>query len=328
MTRCKCAVRRLTRAPGCPMLASAGTPDGDFIDVDVLLPPGWQPGVSPLLVLLHGLEGSSQSHYARAFASWAQQRGWAYVVPHFRGCSGEPIRAPRFYHSGDHEEIDWMLKRVVAQWGGPVSVVGVSLGAMRCCGGRRKRGRLRRSWPRLWLRLLAAGPDRSGACHWLGFQTRLLQPHVHADPQAQGAGQLQHYLGLFDEQVPCGWQDLYAYDAIVTAPCMALPARKIYWTRCSSRPGLKHLRDDHLVLECAQRPLLPAWSLPGVHDVGLPSHCGSPLKRQGTWVFRPGVLRACRGAAAGIGVVVGSARATNRRGPLNAELFEIEKRHG
>ena len=83
------------------------TPDGDFIDLDWLRA---QPS-NTLLVLFHGLEGSSQSHYALAFAAWAQAHGLGFVVPHFRGCSGEINRAPRAYHSGDFEEIGWILQR-------------------------------------------------------------------------------------------------------------------------------------------------------------------------------------------------------------------------
>jgi predicted alpha/beta-fold hydrolase len=75
------------------------TPDDDFVDVDFLDAAGPR---APLLVLLHGLEGSSRSGYALAFADWARGAGWAYLVPHFRGCSGEPNLAPRAYHSGDH----------------------------------------------------------------------------------------------------------------------------------------------------------------------------------------------------------------------------------
>src|SRR4051812_3959724 len=67
------------------------TPDSDFVDLDWL-----EDGVStldtsherPLLVLFHGLEGSSRSHYAEAFADFAREHGLAFVVPHFRGCSG------------------------------------------------------------------------------------------------------------------------------------------------------------------------------------------------------------------------------------------------
>ena len=81
------------------------TPDGDFIDLDwVEGPPG-----SPRVVLFHGLEGSSRSHYARTLMRHLAAVGWSGVVPHFRGCSGEPNRLPRAYHSGDSAEIGWIL---------------------------------------------------------------------------------------------------------------------------------------------------------------------------------------------------------------------------
>ena len=82
----------------------------------------------PLLVVFHGLEGSSASHYAEAFADVARSRGWACAVPHFRGCSGEPNLAPRAYHSGDFVEIDWILRRFASQHPGPLLAVGISLG--------------------------------------------------------------------------------------------------------------------------------------------------------------------------------------------------------
>ena len=79
-------------------------------------------------MLFHGLEGSSRSHYAQAFADWARRHGWRFVMPHFRGCSGELNLAPRAYHSGDFEEIGWMLAQARARHAGPMVAVGVSLG--------------------------------------------------------------------------------------------------------------------------------------------------------------------------------------------------------
>jgi predicted alpha/beta-fold hydrolase len=78
------------------------TPDGDFIDLDWAGPSD----AERILVLFHGLEGSSRSHYARAIASHALSEGWRCVIPHFRGCSGVLNRLPRAYHSGDSDEID------------------------------------------------------------------------------------------------------------------------------------------------------------------------------------------------------------------------------
>lgn len=88
-------------------------PDGDFIDIDFV---DGQPG-KPFVVLFHGLEGSSDSHYARALMALVVSLGWSGAVPHFRGCSGEMNEAPRFYHSGDAGEIDWVLRRLATQLG-------------------------------------------------------------------------------------------------------------------------------------------------------------------------------------------------------------------
>lgn len=99
-------------------------PDGDFLDLD------WGPGNDgPLVLILHGLEGSIRSHYARGLLSALARRGWRGVVMHFRSCSGEPNRLPRSYHSGETGDLDWvvrLLHRREPQTA--LTVVGYSLG--------------------------------------------------------------------------------------------------------------------------------------------------------------------------------------------------------
>src|SRR6266581_475243 len=105
------------------------TPDGDFVDLDWLDTPADAPTRAPLVVLFHGLEGSSSSHYARSLLRHLAGIGWRGVVPHFRGCSGEPNRLPRAYHSGDYAEVGWMLAAIRERVPGtPVYAAGVSLG--------------------------------------------------------------------------------------------------------------------------------------------------------------------------------------------------------
>jgi predicted alpha/beta-fold hydrolase len=103
------------------------TPDGDFIDLD------WCDGVtddSNLLVLFHGLEGSSRSQYATNLMKALQAIGWAGVACNFRSCSGEINCLARSYHSGDSAEVDWILRRLKsADPGRRIYAAGVSLGA-------------------------------------------------------------------------------------------------------------------------------------------------------------------------------------------------------
>ena len=82
------------------------TPDSDIVAADSVS----GPADSPLVVLFHGLESSSHSHYACSLMAEVQRMNWRGLVPHFRGCGGEPNRLPRAYHSGDTAEIEWMLQ--------------------------------------------------------------------------------------------------------------------------------------------------------------------------------------------------------------------------
>lgn len=98
--------------------------DGDFFDVD------WARGTSRernLLIILHGLEGSSRAPYVVSMARAAREAGYAVAALNFRGCSGEMNRLPRFYHSGDTGDLRELVSRVGDRYDS-VSFVGFSLG--------------------------------------------------------------------------------------------------------------------------------------------------------------------------------------------------------
>jgi uncharacterized protein len=99
-------------------------PDGDFVDID------WTCGADgPIVLLLHGLQGSAESHYARTLLQAFHRRRWRGAILHFRGCSGEPNRLPRSYHSGDTGDLAYVVERIRRREPtAPVAAVGVSLG--------------------------------------------------------------------------------------------------------------------------------------------------------------------------------------------------------
>jgi predicted alpha/beta-fold hydrolase len=100
-------------------------PDGDFLDLDWT---GDKPE-SPIVLVLHGLEGSSRSKYAAGLLCAVQQRGWRGAVMHFRGCSGEPNRLARGYHSGETGDLAYVVNLLRAREPDvPLFVVGYSLG--------------------------------------------------------------------------------------------------------------------------------------------------------------------------------------------------------
>lgn len=99
-------------------------PDGDFLDLD------WtRNDTGPIVVILHGLEGSSRSQYARGLLARVEAKGWRGVVVHFRGCSGEPNRLARGYHSGETGDLAWVIQQLQRREPATrMAAVGYSLG--------------------------------------------------------------------------------------------------------------------------------------------------------------------------------------------------------
>jgi predicted alpha/beta-fold hydrolase len=242
------------------------TPDGDFIDVDFV--DAAQPG-APLLVLLHGLEGSSRSHYALAFAHWAQRAGWGYAVPHWRGCSGELNLAPRAYHSGDHEEVAWLLQRLRARARAPLRVVGVSLGGnalLRWAGeAGHDAAALVHAVAAVCAPLdLAAGGRAIGR----GFNRLVYTRMFLHTMKPKALAKLAQHPGLFERAALLAARTLYEFDNVFTAPLHGFRDTDDYWSRASAKPHLARIRVPALALNARNDPFVPAASLPQPGQAG------------------------------------------------------------
>jgi len=250
------------------------TPDSDFIDLDWLdetsdarrQTPATAAKV-PLVVLFHGLEGSSGGHYALALMAELRSRGLRGVVAHFRGCSGEPNRLPRAYHSGDAGEIDWILRRLRARSTGPLFAAGISLGGNALLKWLGESGASatavveRAAAVSAPLDLMAAG-DALGR----GFNL-LYARHFLVTLKAKSVAKLARHPGLYDAARVRAARTLREFDDLVTAPLHGFSGTDDYWTRASSKPGLKHIQVPTLVINARNDPFLPAPALPGPADV-------------------------------------------------------------
>jgi predicted alpha/beta-fold hydrolase len=254
-------------------------PDGDFIDVDFVDAPGSPaapasaaPG-APLLVLFHGLEGSSRSHYAEAFATFAAAHGMAFAVPHFRGCSGELNLAPRAYHSGDYEEIGWILARMraqhVARGGGPVLAAGVSLGGNALMRWASEAGGTASGVVSAVASVcapldLAAGGEAIGR----GFNKLVYTRMFLNTMKPKALAKLAQFPGLFDRERLLQARNLHDFDNVFTAPLHGFRDVADYWSRGSAKPHLASIRVPALVVNARNDPFIPAGSLPGPGEVG------------------------------------------------------------
>jgi len=251
------------------------TPDGDFIDLD------WQdqPAATTLLVLFHGLEGSSQSHYARAFAIHARANGWAYVVPHFRGCSGELNLAPRAYHSGDYQEIGWILQRLREFHAGTVYVVGVSMGGNALLRWAEEAGHTAGDCASA-LASVSAPVDlaASGEAIGLGFNLQVYTRRFLRSIKPKALAKLRQHPGLFDRQRLLAATNLYDFDNVFTAPLHGYHNTADYWHRASAKPHLHAIRVPTLVVNALNDPFVPASSLPKAQEVGSFVQLWQPLQ--------------------------------------------------
>jgi predicted alpha/beta-fold hydrolase len=242
-----------------------GTPDGDFIDVDT------QAGRAgaPVLVLFHGLEGSSRSHYAEAFAHEARRAGWTFVVPHFRGCSGEINRAPRAYHSGDFEEVGWILQRLRELHGAPLHVAGVSLGGNALLRWAEEAGDAAASTA-VCVAAVCSPIDLAAGGHAIGrgFNRLVYTRMFLRTMKPKALLKLKQHPGLFDRTRLMAARDLYEFDNVFTAPLHGFRDTDDYWTRASAKPHLARIRIPALVLNARNDPFVPAASLPDISHVG------------------------------------------------------------
>ncbi len=242
------------------------TPDEqDFVDVD------WLAGKpsQPLLVLFHGLEGSAQSHYALAFADFAQRHGLGFVVPHFRGCGGEINLAPRAYHSGDFEEIGWVLQRLRRLHAGPLLVVGVSLGGNALLRWAQEMGE-QASGVASALCSICAPLDLTASGHAMGrgLNRQIYTRMFLSSMKPKALRKLAQHPGLFSQRAMLAARDLYDFDNVFTAPLHGFKNTLDYWKRASAKPGMAHIRVPALVINALNDPFVPASSLPSAAQVG------------------------------------------------------------
>jgi predicted alpha/beta-fold hydrolase len=238
------------------------TRDGDFVDLDWLAAAA--PPAAPLLLLLHGLEGSAHSHYVRGLLGLAQREGWRAVVLNFRSCSGEPNRLPRFYHSGDTDDLDEVVRVLAAREPAlALAAVGVSLGGNVLLKWLGEQG--------------AAAPPAVRAAVGISVPFDLEQCARTLDRGFQKWVYTANFMRSFRQKVRMKvlvhgpFVDLAAvrrartfaaYDRLVTAPLHGFADELDYWRRASCGPYLARVRRPTLLISAVDDPFVPSAALP------------------------------------------------------------------
>jgi uncharacterized protein len=242
------------------------TPDNDFIDLDWL--DSSDVGAN-LLVLFHGLEGCSSSHYARSLMNHARRRHWRGVISHFRGCSGEHNRLARAYHSGDSSEIDWILRRLKENNpAAKIYPIGVSLGGnvlLKWLGEQGDRALAlveKAAAVSAPVELAAAADVLDRGCRKLIYTSYFLRTLK----QKSLYKITQHRLKIDLRQVRAA-STFRQFDDLFTAPVHGFDSADDYWAKSSSKRRLAHIRVPTLLLNARNDPFLPAAALPDAEEV-------------------------------------------------------------
>ena len=237
-------------------------PDGDFVDLV------WTRDNGGLVVLiLHGLEGSHESAYARGMLAALEQAGYRGVLLNFRGCSGVPNRLDRNYHSGDTGDVASIADLIETRSDQPLfAAIGYSLG-----------GNVLLKWlgelgaqARLTTAVAVSVPfDLSACATRLGqgfsrvYQWRFVSSMKNKFNEKFRARPTPLELDDID-----GLDTFWTYDDAVTAPLHGFKDVHDYYSSSSSRQYLGRINLSTLILHAKNDPFVPQSAIPTAQELG------------------------------------------------------------
>ena len=249
------------------------TPDDDVLVVHRLK----GAATSPVLVLLHGLEGSPNSHYARGLLARAYERGWSAVAVVFRTCGGEMNRTRRFYHSGETTDLDYVVRRLTIEAPeAPIVLAGFSLGGNVLLKWLGERGADVPSAVRA-AAAVSVPYDLARGSRYInrGF-SRVYERHFLRSLVRKANQKRERFPDVVPEVDLAALRTMWDFDDAVTAPVHGFRDAADYYERSSSLRWLDRVRVPTLLVSAVDDPFLPPEVLDEVRSAarGNPAlHC-------------------------------------------------------
>jgi len=245
------------------------TPDGDELALDHV--DASNPSLH--LVLMHGLEGSSRSVYIQGILNMAARRGWSATAINFRSCAREPEhlnRRPRFYHSGETGDFDFVVRMLAQRINCPIVAFGASLGG------------------NVLLKWLGEHPDESlvsaaatiSVPYDLGAGARYLDDspigrlYVGSflrSLKTKVARVVREHETSLDLELAMNAKTFREFDDAATAPLHGFTNADDYYARSSSIGYLSRITAPTLCVSAADDPFLPPDVLPRVRALASPA---------------------------------------------------------
>ena len=267
-------------------------PDGDVTVVDRLVANSRQAADAPLLVVLHGLESSSESNYARQLLAAAEARGWRALVLHFRDCGDYRNRLPRRYHAGETNDLRFFLNHLRESGEqAPIVTVGYSLGG------------------NVLLKYLgeegSASPvsAATAVCVPLSLQrcadalsegfSKVYQKHLLKRMKQAVRRKFDPHTAAFDWERAMGAATFEEFDDAVTAPLHGFRGKDDYYSTCSSLGFLDAVGRPTLIINALDDPFMKPDMLPLAERLSpnvtleVSQHGGHVGFIDGGWPWRP-----------------------------------------
>lgn len=236
--------------------------DGDFLDLDWLKDKG-EKKRTQLVIISHGLEGSSERHYSKGMAKYFFQQGWDAIAWNFRGCSGEINRLARFYHHGDTEDLRSVVQHAIQKnQYNEIALVGFSMGGSLTL---KYFGENAEKLPSV----IKAGATFSVPCH-LGSSARALdkpEKKFYKNRFLKKLGKkIKEKSNIFPELISHeGFENIksfHEFDTRYTAPLHGFKNADDFYERASSGNYIASIQTPTLIVNSLSDPFLPPACFP------------------------------------------------------------------
>lgn len=238
-------------------------PDGDFVDLC-----HFGDGDGPRVCLFHGLEGSLESHYIGGLAQALLDLGCRVTLMHFRGCSGEPNRLPRAYHSGDTGDIAHLIATLhLREPDTQLAAAGFSLGGNALA---KYLGEQGDQAPLSAAVAVSVPFDLSACANYIdrGF-SRVYQAHLVRSMRASTRARIRRVGELpIDMSALERARSFREFDNAVTAPLHGFADAADYYRRSSSGPWLHSITVPTRLIQARDDPFVGPAPVPTRDDVG------------------------------------------------------------
>lgn len=245
-------------------------PDGDFLDCR------WVGGeAGPIVMILHGLEGSVESHYAKGMLMAAEERGWRAVLVHFRSCGEEINRLPRGYHSGDTNDLQEFVKYLqFKEPNTPIIGVGYSMGGNVLL---KWLGESQHNNPLVSAVAVSVPFELHKAAEKIGrglggrlYERYFLKPMKNKILKKMDMHPPESI--SVDEKILKKIRTVVEFDEHITAPQHGFESAMDYYIKSSSRYYLEHIQVPTLIIHAKDDPFMTEDLIPNYDEI-------SPLVR-------------------------------------------------